>query len=211
MKKAIIYNIKAEKVGDISLPKNIFESSVSEKLISQYIRVFLANQRKSYAKTKTRSQVIGTTKKVWAQKGTGRARHGSEKAPIFVGGGIAQGPRGDQNYTLKISKKMKKQALNALLSKFAANNNIIVIDKFTPLIAKTKEGLKFLSGLKAENEVLSKSRKIGIITTKTLDNVSRAFGNLKGINLMSLQSLNAYDLSKQNYLIFSQKTIQKLK
>jgi len=209
--KAQIYNLKAEKVGEISLPKNTFEASISPKLIAQSIRVFLANQRSSFAKTKTRSEVAGTRKKVWAQKGTGNARHGNRTAPIFVGGGRALGPDGKQNYSLNISKKMKKIATNSLLSQFAKEKKILVIDKFSSLSPKTKDGIKLIAGLKANNEVLSKSRKIGIITTNTVTPVKRAFGNLKDINLLSLKSLNIYDLSKQNCLIFSQKAIEKLK
>lgn len=209
--KSQIYNLKAEKIGDFNLPKKIFEVSTSDKLISQAIRVSLANLRSSFAKTKTRSEVAGTRKKVWSQKGTGNARHGNRTAPIFKGGGIALGPDGNQNYTLKLGKKMKKQAINAVLTKFALAKKILIVDNFSKLNPKTKSGAQLITGLKAKDEVLSKSRKIGIITTKTLNPVKRAFNNLKDINLISLKSLNVYDLSKQNYLIFSQKAIKQLK
>ena len=209
--KAQIYNLKAEKVGEVTLPKGTFDIKVSEKLIAQSIRVTLANKRSSYAKTKTRSDVAGTRKKVWAQKGTGNARHGNRTAPIFVGGGVALGPDGNQNYTLKISKAMKKKALFGLLTKFAKDKKILVIDDFSKMEPKTKTAIKLISGLKTKDEVLSKSRKIGIITEKSIIPVKRSFGNLKDINLFSSQSLNIYDLSKQNYLIFSQKAIKQLK
>jgi len=205
--KAQIYNIKAENVGEIALPKEVFDVKVSEKLISQAIRVYLANQRSSFAKAKTRSEVAGTRQKVWAQKGTGRARHGNRTAPIFVGGGSAMGPDGMQNYTLKLSKKMKVVAINSILTKFAQDKKIIIIDSFKELTPKTKEGIKLLTGLRSSNEVLSKSSKVGIITAETLPNVKRAFGNLPKTNLLSLKSLNVYDLSNQNFLIFSQDTL----
>lgn len=205
--KAQIYNIKAEKVGEVALPKEIFEAKVSEKLISQAIRVYLANQRSSYAKAKTRSDVAGTRQKVWAQKGTGRARHGNRTAPTFVGGGSAMGPDGLQNYKLNISKKMKTVAINSVLTKFAQDKKILIIDSFEDLAPKTKEGIKLLTGLKASDEVLSKSSKVGIITPQTLTNVKRAFGNLPKTNLLSLKSLNVYDLSNQNFLIITQKTL----
>ena len=205
--KTQIYNIKAEKVGEIALPKEVFDAKVSEKLIAQAIRVYLANQRSSYAKAKTRSEVAGTRQKVWAQKGTGRARHGNKTAPIFVGGGSAMGPDGQQNYKLKLSKKMKVVAINSILTKFAQDKKIIIIDSFKELTPKTKEGIKLLTGLKASDEVLSKSSKVGIITTETLSNVKRAFGNLPKTNLLSLKSLNVYDLSNQNFLILSQDTL----
>jgi len=205
--KVKIYNIKAESVGEIALPKAVFDAKVSEKLIAQAIRVYLANQRSSFAKAKTRSEVAGTRQKVWAQKGTGRARHGNRTAPIFKGGGVALGPDGMQNYTLKISKKMKIAAINSILTKFAQDNKIIIIDSFKELTPKTKEGIKLLTGLRASDEVLSKSPKVGIITTETLENVKRAFRNIPKTNLLSLKSLNVYNLSNQNFLIFSQDTL----
>jgi len=209
--KAQIYNIKAEKVGDITLPKEVFSNPVSDYLIAQAIRVTLANRRSSYAKTKTRSEVAGTRKKVWAQKGTGNARHGNRTAPIFVGGGIALGPDGNQNYSLGISKTMRRRAIRGLLTKFAEDKKILVIDNFSQLDPKTKSGVKLITGLKGADEVLSKSRKIGVITTKTVTPVKRAFGNLKDINLLSLKSLDIYSLSKQNYLIISQKAVKQFK
>ncbi|HOR01859.1 MAG TPA: 50S ribosomal protein L4 [Candidatus Woesebacteria bacterium] len=209
--KSQLYNLKSEKIGEIALPKNIFEVKAPDSLIAQAIRVTLTNRRSSFAKTKTRSEVAGTRKKVWSQKGTGNARHGNRTAPIFIGGGIAMGPDGQQNYSLKISKNMKKKALYTLLSKFAASKKILVIDNFSKLDPKTKSGVKLITGLKSKDKVLSKSRKIGIITTNTLTPVKRAFGNIKDISLISLKSLNVYDLSKQNYLIFSQKAIKQFK
>jgi len=209
--KSQIYNLNAEKVGEITLPKSVFGVEVSDTLIAQAIRVALANRRSSFAKAKTRSEVHGTRKKVWAQKGTGNARHGNRTAPIFVGGGSAMGPDGQQNYSLKMGKNMKRKALCALLTKFANEQKILIIDNFSKLDPKTKTGIKLITGLKAANEVLSKSRKIGIVTTKTITPVKRAFGNLKEVNLISLKSLNVYDLSKQNYLIFSQKAIKQFK
>jgi len=209
--KAQIYNIKAEKVGESLLPKEIFDKEVSETLVNQAIRVYLMNQRSSYAKTKTRSDVSATRKKVWRQKGTGNARHGNRTAPIFVGGGVALGPDGQQNYSLKLNKKMRRLAIKGILTKFAKENRIIIIDKFKDLTPKTKEGIKLITGLKADNKVLSESKKIGIITTKGLTNVKRAFGNLSKITLLTTKSLNVYNLSNQNFLVLSQKTIKNLK
>lgn len=209
--KSEIYNIEAKKVGDLTLTKSVFDTEYSSSLINQAIRVYLFNQRSSYAKTKTRSEVAGTRKKVWSQKGTGNARHGNRTAPIFKGGGVALGPDGMQNYSLKMNKKMKKQAIYAVLTKFAKEKKILIIDDFSKLEPKTKTGIKLITGLKSADSVLSKSKKIGIITDKTIDLVKRSFGNIKSINLLTLNSLNVYDLSKQNYLIFSQQAIEQLK
>lgn len=208
--KVQLYNIKPEKVSEVTLPKSVFEAKISNEVITQAIRVYLANQRSAFAKAKNRAAVVGTTKKVWAQKGTGNARHGSRKAPIFIGGGKAHGPDGNQNYSLKINKKVKKQAINGVFSKFAKEKRILIIDDFTKLTPKTKIAIKLITGLKAEDKVLSGSKKIGIITDKTISNVKRAFGNIPKINLLSLKSLNVYDLSNQNFLILSQKSIDQL-
>ncbi len=208
--KIKLFNTSAKQTGTIILPSLIFEAKISPRLMSQSIRVYLSNQRKARPKTKNRSEIRGTTKKMWAQKGTGRARHGSAKAPIFVGGGVAHGPRGDQNYRLKLNKKMKKQALNSILSQFAKEKRIIAIEKFSPLPPKTKQAVKFISRLKKTNLTLNKSKKLAIITANPVSNVKRAFSNLPGVNLMNLNSLSVYRLAQQNYLIFSQKAIKNL-
>lgn len=209
--KASVYNLKLEQVGEINLPKIFSTKSKSgDKIIAQAVRVYQSNLRKSSAKTKTRSEIAGTTKKMWPQKGTGRARHSTAKAPIFVGGGRAHGPTGEQNFKLKLSKKMKKTALGLILSQFADKKKIVVVEKFGELEPKTKIGFQFITGLMDKNKVLSESRRIGVITSKTNTNIKRALKNIKNINLINLKSLNFLDLSKQHYLIFSKKAINEL-
>lgn len=209
--KAPIYNLKAEKVGEFTLPKAIFDVKVSNDLIAKSVRAYLANRRSAFAKVKERGDVAGTTKKMYAQKGTGRARHSTAKAGIFVGGGSVHGPQGNQKFTLKINNKTKKAALNSILSKFAQENRIIIIDEFKDLEAKTKAANNFINLLSKENQDLEKSKKIGIITAKGNSNVIRSFRNLKQSNLIPLNSLSVFDLSKQNFLIFSQNAIETLK
>jgi len=208
--KTSIYNLKAENIGEITLPKAYFDVKASDKLIALAIRIYLANQRSAHAKTKERSDVSGTMKKMWAQKGTGRARHSTAKAPQFVGGGVAHGPSGLQNFKLNLPKKQKKLALTSLLTKFAQNKSIMVVDGVKALPPKTKEGWNFIDLLEKENKLLADSKKIGIVTSQPLDNITRAFGNIPGINLLSLKSLNVYDLSKQNFLIFTKNAVSKL-
>lgn len=208
--KATIYNLKGEQLGDLTLPKNVFGVEFDPKFIATGIRVYLANLRSSHAKVKDRGEVSGTTKKMWAQKGTGRARHGSAKAPIFVGGGSAHGPQGNQNFKLKLNKKAKKVFLAQILSKFADSKNILVVDQFKELAPKTKEACNFVDKLEKADKNLETSKKITIITSSSLQNVNRAFGNIPGINLMSLSSLNPLRLSSQNFLIFSKKAVSDL-
>jgi large subunit ribosomal protein L4 len=201
--KAPIYNLKAETTGDMTLPKTVFDVTVNDQLIATTLRVYQSNLRSSHAKVKDRGKVGGTTKKMWAQKGTGRARHGSAKAPQFIGGGVAQGPQGNQTFKLKLNKKIKKIVTFQILTKFAGNKAIIIIDEFKDLAAKTKEAQSFINKLEIDNKSLSTSKKIGLITSDGPDNVTRAFRNIPGIKLMSLKSLNPLSLSNQNFLIMS--------
>jgi large subunit ribosomal protein L4 len=209
--KAPLYNLKAEKVGDVTLPKTIFEAKVSDDLIARSVKSYLSNRRTAFAMTKERGDVAGTTKKMWAQKCTGRARHSSAKAGIFVGGGKTHGPRGVQNYTLKLNQTAKKAALSSLFTKFAAQDKVLVIDDFSTLLPKTKIAWDFMELLEKANKPLANSKKIGIITEPGNDNVVKAFRNIPGITPLSLNSLNVLDVSKQNILIFSQKAITTLK
>lgn len=208
--KAELFNLQAEKIGEVTLPKAIFESEHPDSLIAQAVRVYLSNQRTSHAKVKDRGEVAGTTKKMWAQKGTGRARHSSAKAPQFVGGGSAHGPQGNQNYDLKLTKKMKKAAISAILTKFAQKKAIIAIDKIGDIEPKTKVAWNFIDKMENASKLVAESKKIGIITTKPVTNVKRAFGNIPGFSLLSLSSLNVYNLSNLNCLIFTQKAIESL-
>lgn len=211
MIKAPLYNLKGEKLKDITLPKAIFEVKVSPRMIAQTIRVYLNNRRRAHAKVKDVGEINGTTKKMWAQKGTGRARHGSSKFGIFVGGASAHGPQGNQNYSLTLNKKTKRNTLNSILSQFAQTKNILVVDDFKDLTPKTREASNFIDLLEKDDQTLAKSKKIGIITDATDKNVIQAFRNLAGFRLLSAQSLNTLDLSNQNFLIFSQKAIEALK
>lgn len=211
MKTLPVYDLNAKVIGEVKVPSVIEKAAVSDQLIAQVLRVYLNRQRKAHASTKNRSEVAGTTKKMWAQKGTGRARHGSAKAPIFVGGGIAHGPAGNQNYKLKISQKMKQAAFHGLIAKFITNKSVIVIDGLRSIEPKTKVAAKLISGLSAKNKVLSESSKVGIITAKNNQKPKRAFSNLPSVELLTLQSLNSLDLSRQNFLIFTKKAISELK
>lgn len=208
--KASLYNINAEKIKDITLDKNIFEYKINEKLIAQSVKIYLHNQRAAHAVVKHRGEVAGTTKKMYAQKGTGNARHSTAKAPQFVGGGSAHGPRGNQKTPQHFSQKLRQSALKSVLSKFAQNKSILVIEKISTLEPKTKAAWSFVDKLEKQNESLANSRKIGIITSRSLDNVKRAFGNIPGINILSVKSLNSYDLSRQNYLMFTLSALKQL-
>jgi large subunit ribosomal protein L4 len=211
MTKAPLYNLKAEKISDVTLPKGIFDVEVNDDLIAKSVRSYLANRRTAHAKVLDRGAVAGTTKKMYAQKGTGRARHSTAKVGIFVGGGSVHGPQGNQTFALKLNQKTKKLALYSLFTKFAKAGQIIVVDDFKSLEPKTKVAWNFMELLEKQNQDLAKSKKIGIITEAENSNVIRAFRNIAGLNLLSLNSLNVLDLGKQNFLIFSQNALAALK
>jgi large subunit ribosomal protein L4 len=196
MPKIDIFTIEAKKKAKINLPEEIFETEVKPTLLAQAVRVFLANQRRAKAKVKTRGEVKGSGRKIWRQKGTGRARHGDRYAPIFVGGGIAHGPTGQENYTLKMSKKMKKKAFfGALTAKFKANEIVLVegLEKIKPKTKEISQVLKKLAG---------KEKKILIISPGVVENISRAAKNLKGVQLAQASLLNTYQVLNGGKLVF---------
>jgi len=176
--KIDLYNTNAEIVGQLALPTTVFGQAFSPLLVSQSIRNFLSNHRSAHAKVKNRAEVAGTTRKMWAQKGTGRARHGSAKAPIFVGGGRAHGPHGDRNFSLKTNKATKIITIRSILSNFANQKKLLVIDKFSPLSPKTNQARDFIEKLEKQVKALSQSKRIGILVAKNPNNIKRAFSNL---------------------------------
>lgn len=208
--KANLYDLSGKSIKEITLPKAIFEVKINEPLIAQSVRVYLNNQRSAHAKVKHRGEVAGTTKKMYPQKGTGNARHSTAKAPQFVGGGSAHAPIGNQFPRLKMSQKLRQAALRSLLSKFAKNKSIILIDKISTIEAKTKSAVKLISELKKAELSLANSRRFAIITGRQPQAVKKAFGNLPEVTLLSANSLNSYELGRQSFLIFTRTALKQL-
>jgi large subunit ribosomal protein L4 len=194
------YTQKGNEGKAFNLPKEIFGQKANEKLIAQAVRVYLSNQREACAKVKTRAEVNRTTKKLYRQKGTGGARHGSRKAPIFVGGGVAHGPTGLENYKLKLPKKMARRALFSALSAKVKDGKVAIcdIEKIQP---KTKELADFLS-------------KIGIsyatIVHGGAKNLILAGRNLNNIDLVRAEELNTYDVLRSHNLLFTKEGLEAL-
>jgi len=188
-----VYSISGKVVSKLSLPKEIFGVRVNERLIAQAVRVYLANQRKGTASTKTRGEVRGSTRKIWRQKGTGRARHGSRKAPIFVGGGIAFGPK-PRDYSLKLPKKMKKAALFSALSLKKNNGEIKVLSGIEKIKPKTKNMGLLIKKLGFND----KKRSLLLVTpdkqNSGFENVYRAARNIEGLKILKADLLNTYDV-----------------
>jgi len=211
MPKADLYTITGTKSGKIDLPSEIFAAKINEPLMAQAVRVYLSNQRKAKAKIKSRGEIAKTTAKWYRQKGTGRARHGARSAPIFVGGGVAHGPTGNQNYKLRMSKKMKRQALlSALTSKFKGGE-ILVVKGMKKVEPKTKEMMKILERLARNWKLETENWKLTIVLPEVLENVIQAARNIQGVNLIQTNILNTYEVLNGGKLIFMKESIDKLK
>lgn len=181
-----------------NLPEAVFGQKINKPLIAQAVRVFLSNQRKAHAKTKTRAEVVHTTAKIYRQKGTGGARHGDRGAPIFVGGGIAHGPRGIQNYKLSLSKVLKKKVLVSVLSSQVAQGRIIIgdLEKIGEKTKKLAQVLKKMNILKPAVLVYSNSREL-----------VRAARNIEGLSLVPAKDLTAYQVLKGKQIVFTKEAI----
>jgi Ribosomal protein L4 len=185
------------KKEDLPLDKKIFNIKINPKNLALYVRVYLANQRQGTASTKTRSEVSGSTRKIYRQKGTGRARHGDIKAPIFVGGGVVFGPK-PRDYSLKLNKKQKKKALlEALVYQFKQGNLLIFDNEFLKIKPKTKNLSSFL-----EKNDLAKEKKLIVLPKMEKNNLILAGRNIPNLNFTSLESLNAYKLLVAQRVIF---------
>ncbi|KKR27529.1 MAG: 50S ribosomal protein L4, partial [Microgenomates group bacterium GW2011_GWC1_39_7] len=194
---ADVYNIQGKIVSKIGLPKEVFGAKVNRVLMAQAVRVHLANQRQGTASTKTRGQVTGSTRKIYRQKGTGRARHGSIKAPIFVGGGIVFGPS-PRDFSLKLSKQMRRKALFSALSQKFVNERILVVD-VNGASGKTKEIYQMFKSL----NLLGKKGKVGKILFVSGANAltKQAAKNIEGVKIEPAKSINTYDVLSNNHLV----------
>lgn len=232
MTKVNIYNQEAQVVGKMELKPKIFGVKINSGLIHQAVVAQMANNRQVLAHTKDRGEVRGSGRKPWAQKGTGRARHGSSRSPIWIGGGITFGPRKDRNFDKKINKKMKQKAMMMVLSDKVKNKRFVVIDKFEINQRKTKVVNFMLDNFEKvifypEQEVLPKekekmrkgpskrkekkiSRSLLIITDKKNDNLKISARNLVGVHFINLDNINLVDLLKYKNIIISQEAIKKL-
>lgn len=204
MPKVDLLTITGKKSGKLDLPKEIFAAKINEQLMTQAIRVYLANQRKAKAKVKTRAEVRGSRRKIWRQKGTGRARHGDRYAPIFVGGGRAHGPTGKEDYQLKMSKKMRQAALFSALTSKLKDDQILIVKGLEKVEPKTKAMVKVL-------RKFTKSRKVTIILPEVIENLIRAARNIKGVRLTQANLLNTYQVLNGGKIILMKESVDKLK
>lgn len=200
-----LLTIEGKKAGKVSLPAQIFAAKVNSPLMAQAVRVYLANQRKAHAKTKTRGDVSGSGRKIWRQKGTGRARHGDRYAPIFVGGGVAHGPRGNQNYKLKMSQKMKRAALFSSLTSKLKDKEILVVKGLGKIEPKTKVMAKVIKNLRL------KDLKALLVMPDKMDNVIQAGRNIEKLNLIQASFLSTYAVLNGGKLLFMEEAVEEMK
>ena len=206
------YNIKGEKSGKIELPGRIFDVTWKPILVKQVFDGEQANKRHPWAHTKTRGEVRGGGKKPWRQKGTGRARHGSIRSPIWKGGGVSHGPRNERNYEVKINKKMKRGALFSLLSKKLKEKEIVFLDKFILEKPKTKEANIIFKNLREGAKIYRVGERGGksLVAVPKNKEVERSLGNLEFISYAEPRNLNTGALLKNKYIIFDKSSIEEL-
>ena len=202
MPKVDVYDISGKKVDTIELNEQVFGIEPNEAIVHSVITNYLANQRQGTQSTKTRAEVRGGGKKPWRQKGTGRARQGSIRAPQWIKGGIALGPK-PRNYTYRINKKEKKLAVRSILSSKVVENNIVVVNKFDFDEIKTREMAESLKNLKVDSKAL-------IVIADKDEKVQKTARNIEGVRTTSAATINAYDLLNYKKLVITVDAVKKL-
>ena len=202
MPKIDVYNIEGKKVSDVELAENIFGIEPNEAVVHSVLVNYLANQRQGTQNTKTRSEVRGGGRKPWRQKGTGRARQGSIRAPQWIKGGIALGPK-PRSYYYTVNKKERQLAVKSVLSSKVLENELVVVDSLDMKEIKTKEMVKVLNNLKVEGKTL-------MLLPEKNENVQKSARNIEGVKTTLVNTINVYDLLKYKNLVVTLDTVKKL-
>lgn len=205
--EATIYNQKGTSAGKIKLPESIFGVPWNADLVHEVVRLMNSNSRTNVAHTKTRGDVSGGGKKPWKQKGTGRARHGSTRSPIWVGGGVAHGPRNDKNFSRKINKQARTKALFTVLSRKFKDGEIIFVDSIDFKAPKTKDAqtvIAALAGIKGFEKLSTKKVNAAVIAVdKKSDAVTKSFRNFGSVSIEEFRNINPVSILNATYLIVS--------
>ena len=197
-----VYNVEGKKVSSVDLKEEIFGIEPNEAVVHSVLVNYLANQRQGTQSTKTRAEVRGGWKKPWRQKGTGRARQGSIRAPQWIKGGIALGPK-PRSYKYRVNKKEKQLAIKSLLSSKVLENDLVVVDKFDFKEIKTKQMADAMKNLKVEDKAL-------VVLPVNNEIVQKSARNLANVGTSSVNTINVYDLLKYKKLVLTVDTIKKL-
>jgi large subunit ribosomal protein L4 len=205
-----VYNQKGKSVGKLSLPQTIFGLPWNGDLVHQVVTAMQANARTPVAHTKDRSDVRGGGRKPWKQKGTGRARHGSTRSPIWKGGGVTHGPRNEKSYEQKINKKMRIKALFTVLSEKFRKGQILFVEELVLKNIKTKDAVAVISNLSKvsgfEKMVGGKRPNTYITCPAKSDNLKKSFANIQTVEIDEIRNINPVDLLSFKYIIISQPT-----
>ena len=201
MPKVDVYDIKGKKVSDVELSEAVFGIEPNETIVHTVLLNYLANQRQGTQSTKTRSEVSGGGKKPWRQKGTGRARQGSIRAPQWIKGGIALGPK-PRSYKYRVNKKERRLAIRSILSSKVLEKELTVVDKLELKEIKTKTMVNALKDLKVEGKTL-------IVLADKNENVLMSARNIEGVKAIAINNINVFDLLKYNNLVLPLDTVKK--
>ena len=202
MPKVDVYNMQGKKVSDVELSTAVFGIEPNEAIVHSVLVNYLANQRQGTQNTKTRAEVRGGGRKPWRQKGTGRARQGSIRAPQWIKGGIALGPK-PRSYKYTVNKKERRLAIRSVLSSKVLENNLVVLDKAEMKEIKTQAMVKTLANLKVEGKTL-------ILLPERNENVQKSARNIKNVKTTLVNTINVYDLLKYNKLVVTLDAVKKL-
>lgn len=203
--EAIIYNTKGKEAGKLALNEKVWGLSWNADLVHQVVESMRSNARMSTAQAKDRSAVSGGGKKPWAQKGTGRSRHGSSRSPIWRHGGVTHGPMNEKDYSKKINKKVRAKALYTVLSEKMRNGEVLFVDNISMKAPKTTEAkgiLESLATVKGFEKMLTKRKNAAYFaTSEKSENVSKSFANFGNIDFDAVENMNPIDLLNHKYVV----------
>lgn len=191
---------KAKKVSEVEVNESVFNSAVNDNVLAQYVYVYLSNQRESNAQTKDRSEVRGGGKKPWAQKGTGRARAGSSRSPIWRGGGVTFGPTNKTNWKRKLTKSFKAAAFRNAFSKLNKAGLISIVDTLDIKEPSTKDAIEIQTNFESP-------KKMMIVTSKKNENLIKSFSNIKKTKVVLISEVNVYDLLNGGKVLLEKETL----
>lgn len=198
-----IFNTRGECIGEIELNDAVFGADVNEGLLHEAVRMYLANKRQGTASTRTRSEVRGGGRKPWRQKGTGRARQGSIRSPLWVGGGKVFGPK-PRDYSYSMPRKAKKAALKSALSARAGGDDLIVLEELVIDEPKTRKLREVI-----ENLNLGETSAL-IVTAERVENIERSARNIPRVTYVPADMLNAYDVMSHDKLVITRDALERL-
>ncbi|SCZ08776.1 50S ribosomal protein L4 [Alkaliphilus peptidifermentans] len=202
MPKVAVYNVSGQQVGEMELSNNVFGVEVNEHVLYEVVKNQLANKRQGTQSAKTRSEVRGGGRKPWRQKGTGRARHGTIRSPLWTGGGVVFAPK-PRDYRYTLPKKVRRLAMKSALTSKVISNELIILDELSLATPKTKDMVNILNNLNVEKKAL-------IVMNEKNEAVIKSANNIPGVETTLVNTLNVYDILKFDMFIITKEAVQKV-